>query len=252
MPSMRIGSDMVILASRTPGIWVAACWAKRARSSDCGGIAPMIPITMKGAGSKPVCSSPSASTSAAPGVSVRTFLKSASSVSLDGVIRIDFCRIFGNLHRYIAGESAARQDHGIPPHARSAILGVLGGVVGKPGRGLDTLGLDSAGACRISREGALDLAIGIRGKLGDQDLDALIFGLESGEGFGGDEARQRRQSHADTLRKQRLGRECRPRREEEKYGSAYWSKTRHEEPIWVALRPFDGRPNIRKSSSPDV
>ena len=70
--------------SCTPGTRIADSCAKRARSAELGGVAPIMPITMKGAGSNPVVSSPSASTNAAPGAMVRTFLKLLSSVTLNG------------------------------------------------------------------------------------------------------------------------------------------------------------------------
>ena len=58
---------------------------KPAAISGCAGVDPIMPIIMKGAGSKPAVSSPSARMMAAPGASVRTFLKSPSSLILNGI-----------------------------------------------------------------------------------------------------------------------------------------------------------------------
>src|SRR5258707_1079877 len=65
------------------------------------------------------------------------------------IVGIDFGGILGDLHGDVAGERAARQNHRIAPHRGRAILGVLGGVVGKAGRCLDAFRLDAAAACRI-------------------------------------------------------------------------------------------------------
>ena len=76
----------MILPSRTPGMVVAICWAKRPRSSGEAAVDPMMPMIMKGAISKPAFSSLSDRMIAAPGASVRTFLNSLSSFILNGSI----------------------------------------------------------------------------------------------------------------------------------------------------------------------
>src|SRR5712671_4317667 len=97
------------------------------------------------------------------------------------IVGIDFGGILGNLHGDVAGERAARQNHRVAPHRGRAILGVLGGVVGKAGRCLDAFRLDAAAACRVGLEGIHDFAIGLGRQLGYQDLDALVLGFESDE-----------------------------------------------------------------------
>ena len=183
---------------------------------------------MKGATSKPVFSSPSARMSAAPGASVRTFLKLGELADLErhqpellldrnlvadhgggehlahGVVGVDLGGVLGHLHGDVAGEGGARQDHRIAPHVGGAILGAFDGVVGEPCRGLDALRLDAAGAAGIGLEGIDDLAIGLGGQVGDQDLDALILGLEAGEGLGLVEADQRRHADPGARRKDRV------------------------------------------------
>ena len=114
----------------------------------------MMPMIMKGAISKPVASSPSATTTAAPGASVRTFLKSLSSLHPerqhaelfvdrdflahdggsehlpDGIVGIDLRRVFRHLNRDIAGEGDAGHDHRIAPHiAALGVPGVFDGII---------------------------------------------------------------------------------------------------------------------------
>ena len=67
LPSMRIGSDIVIRASRTPGNRASRPAGRTGRDRPAAPAPmPIRPITMKGAASKPVVSSPSARMMAAP------------------------------------------------------------------------------------------------------------------------------------------------------------------------------------------
>src|SRR5260370_1347750 len=86
---MRTGSDIVIRPSRTPGIVVAICWAKRPRSSGDAAVEPMMPMIMKGAASKPVFSSPSARMSVGPGGAGGIGLEGAGdfAIGLGGQVR---------------------------------------------------------------------------------------------------------------------------------------------------------------------
>ncbi len=106
----------------------------------------------------------------------------------DGLVGIDFGGILGHLDGDIAGKSAAGQDHRVTPHIVRAILGVFGGVVGKPGRGLDALRLYAPGARRIGLEGGRDFAIGVGREFCHQYLDALVLGFEADESLGAGEA----------------------------------------------------------------
>ena len=112
-----------------------------------------------------------------------------------GIVGINLPGVFRHLHGDIAGEAHARQDHRIAPHIGGAGLGVFDRVVAEARAGLEAFGFDAADAARVGLEGVDDLVVGVRRQVGDDDLDALIFRLESDEGFGADQPDQR--DHAD-------------------------------------------------------
>ena len=161
----------------------------------------------------------------------------------DRVVGVDLAGVLGDLHRDIAGERAARQDHRIAPHVGGAILGVFGRVIGDARGGLDALGLDAVAAGGIGLEGVHDLAIGVGRKLRHQHLDALVLGFESDEGFGADEADQRRHPDPGSRRENRVcgagGTEGK-RAGDEQDSRGQQSNLVHEKSTGFALRPFDG------------